>query len=44
MSKSVSHLDSGDVFPKCALSFFRVLVVPLGIDLLQHHSERTLGQ
>lgn len=32
MSKSVSHLDSDDVFPKRALSFFHVLFVPLGID------------
>lgn len=44
MSKSVSHLDSDDVFPKRALSFFHVPFVPLGIDLLQHQSECTLGQ
>lgn len=40
----MSHLDSDDVFPKRALSFFHVLFVPLGIELLQHQSEHTLGQ
>lgn len=53
MSKSGSRLDLDDVFPKCALSLFRVLFVPLRVDLLQPHRsmskrdghlERTLGQ
>lgn len=39
MSKSMSHLDSDDVFPKRALCFSHVLFVPLGVDLLQHQSE-----
>jgi len=54
VSKSVSRLgNTDDVFPKRTVSLFRMLFVPLGTDLLQHHrslskrdkhSKRTLGR